>query len=131
MRKVSLKGKESSVIGQQTPLLLIFLIEYIIERITIRQSPLIGYELRRNLHGQIRATLIVVSPSRNIAANLVTTYFIKLSRNFRQCVTLKVKLTSRIRRLRLRFLVLPQCAKGPLLRELIVNRMPGGTFGVL
>jgi hypothetical protein len=42
---------------------------------------------------------------------------------------LKVKLTSRIRRLRFRFLVLPQYAKGPLLRELIVNRMLGGTFG--
>jgi hypothetical protein len=53
---------------------------------------------RRNLHGQIRATLIVISPSRNITGNLVTTYLIQLPAYFRQCVTLKVKLTSRIRR---------------------------------
>ena len=74
--------------------------------------------------------LIAVSPAGEVADHFIIIVR-ELSANFSQRVSLKVKLTRRIRRLRFRFLVLPQCAKGPLLRGLILNRMPGGTFGVL
>jgi hypothetical protein len=58
--------------------------------------------------------LIAVFPAGKVAD-----YFIlavrKLSANFFQCVPLKVKLTSRIRRFWFRFFIFSQCAKGPLL----------------
>jgi hypothetical protein len=87
-------------------------------------------------NGQIGAMLIVVSPTGEVADNFIIAVR-KLSVNFSQCVSLKVKLTSRIRRLRFRLFVLPQCAKRPLLWNLMVNcslgleTMPGGTFGAL
>jgi hypothetical protein len=80
--------------------------------------------------------LIAVSPTGEVADNF-TIAVRKLSMNFSQRVSLKVKLTRRIRRLRFRFLVLSQCAKGPLLWDSMVNcslgleTMPNGTFGVL
>jgi hypothetical protein len=119
-RKLSLRGKEGSVIGQQTPFLFIFLIEHIIERIAIWPPPLVRHKFRRNLHGQIRATLIVIFPSGDIADNFIIAVR-QLSVNFSQRVSLKVKLTRRIRRLRFRLFVLPQCAKGPLFLHLIVG----------
>jgi hypothetical protein len=73
--------------------LLIFLIEHIIEQIAIRQSSLIGYELRRNLHGQVGAMLIAVFPAGKVADHFILAVR-KLSANFFQCVPLKVKLTS-------------------------------------
>jgi hypothetical protein len=88
-----------------------FLIEHIIEWFVVRPPPLVRNKFRRNLHGQIRATLVVVSPSRNIAANLVAAYLIKLPRNFRQCVTLQAKFTGRIGRSGFCLLMLPQRAK--------------------
>jgi hypothetical protein len=59
---------------------------------------LVGVLPRRNLYAQVRAVLIFVFPSRNVAANFIATNLIELPRNFRQCVVLKQKLTSRIRR---------------------------------
>jgi hypothetical protein len=56
--------------------------------------------------------LIGVSPTGNIADHFIIVVR-KLSVNFFQRVPLKVKLTGRIRRLWFRFLIFPQCAKGP------------------
>jgi hypothetical protein len=80
--------------------------------------------------------LIAVSPTGNAADNFIIAVR-KLSINFSQRVSLKVKLTRRIRRLRFRLFVLPQCAEGPLLWNLMINcslgleTMPGGTFDAL
>jgi hypothetical protein len=63
--------------------------------------------------------LIAVSPTGKIADHFIIAVR-KLSVNFSQRVSLKVKLTRRIRRLRFRFFVLPQCAKRPLLWDLMV-----------
>jgi len=79
--------------------------------------------------------LIVVSPTGEIADNFVIPGIRKLSVTFSQRVSLEVKLTRRIMRSWFRFLVLPQCIKGPLLWNLMVNcglgleTMPDGTFG--
>jgi hypothetical protein len=62
--------------------------------------------------------LIAVSPTGNVADNFIAVR--KLSINFSQRVSLKVKLTRRIRRLRFRLFVFPQCAKGSLLWDLMV-----------
>ena len=64
--------------------------------------------------------LIAVSPAGEVADHFIIIVR-ELSANFSQRVSLKVKLTRRIRRLRFRLFVLPQCAKGPLFLHLIVG----------
>jgi hypothetical protein len=63
--------------------------------------------------------LIAVSPAGEVADHFIIIVR-ELSAHFSQRVSLKVKLTCRIRRLRFRFLVLTQRAKGPLFWELMV-----------
>jgi hypothetical protein len=71
--------------SEQPPLLLIFLIEHVIEWLTIRPSPLKWYKLRRNLDGEICTILIAVSPTGDVADNFIIAVR-KLAVNFSQSV---------------------------------------------